>query len=382
MRSQLPQARSGLDSHPGLLLQRYVAHPADGSERWSQAKREVHAAARGAAPCELYKTAFARWEKLLTESNTTTNVLQTADRLIVGLGSENVLETGIRLHHTYGLPIIPGSALKGLAAHYCDQAWGPEDHKFKKPTRSEHEAYRKFWAGNGPRPDDNFHRLLFGNTDDSGCIVFHDAWFVPGSEKEPLKLDVMTPHHSGWNNVDQPEPPTDFDSPIPVPFLSVTGKFLVAVSWHGLEHNQSGKWTELALSLLREALFEQGVGGKTTSGYGRFDKAKWEADELRHQKEAAQRQKEAEEAAELAAMTPLDRKIKEFLNNYSNQAETRIWFRLYDALRKPDGCFQEQEDRIEIAKMVKQGMQEAKVWKDKGKDGERKKFIESILGNQ
>lgn len=117
MRTQLPQVRQSLDSHPGLLLQRYVAHPADGSERWSQAKREIHAAAHSAVPCELYKTAFARWEKSLAESNVATYVLQTAGRLIVGLGSENVLETGIRLHHTYGLPIIPGSALKGLAAH-------------------------------------------------------------------------------------------------------------------------------------------------------------------------------------------------------------------------------------------------------------------------
>ena len=29
------------------------------------------------------------------------------------------------------MPIIPGSALKGLAAHYCDQVWGPTEEKFK-----------------------------------------------------------------------------------------------------------------------------------------------------------------------------------------------------------------------------------------------------------
>ncbi len=76
------------------------------------------------------------------------------------------------------MPIIPGSALKGLAAHYCDQVWGPTDEKFKKPTRAEDETYRKFLAGKGPKPKDNFHRLLFGTTDDSGCITFHDAWYV------------------------------------------------------------------------------------------------------------------------------------------------------------------------------------------------------------
>ena len=55
-------------------------------------------------------------------------------RMVIGLGGENVLETGITLHHTYGTPLIPGTALKGLASHYCDQVWGARDHGqgFKK----------------------------------------------------------------------------------------------------------------------------------------------------------------------------------------------------------------------------------------------------------
>jgi CRISPR type III-B/RAMP module RAMP protein Cmr6 len=267
MRTQLPQARQQLNAHPGLLLQRYVAHPADGSERWQRAKSDIQDAARTAMPCELYKAAFDRWQNSLPEL-TATNILQTVGRLIVGLGSENVLETGIRLHHAYGMPILPGSALKGLAAHYCDQVWGQSDRRFKKPTQEEDKAYRKWLAGLGPKPEDNYHRLLFGTTDDSGCVVFHDGWFVPDSEKEPLKLDVMTPHHPKW--LDGSVPPTDFDSPTPVPFLSVSGTFRIAVSWHGPEHPQAKCWTERASQLLRDALHNWGVGGKTTSGYGRL----------------------------------------------------------------------------------------------------------------
>ncbi|MFN4220568.1 MAG: type III-B CRISPR module RAMP protein Cmr6, partial [bacterium] len=40
--------------------------------------------------------------------------LQTQSRLIVGLGSGHVLETSIILHHLYGIPYIPASALKGV----------------------------------------------------------------------------------------------------------------------------------------------------------------------------------------------------------------------------------------------------------------------------
>jgi CRISPR-associated protein Cmr6 len=200
---------------------------------------------------------------------TVANELQTAGRLIVGFGSENVLETGIRMHHTYGLPIIPGSALKGLAGHYCDQVWGAGDKQFKRPTLDKDNAYRQFLAGKGPKPDDNFHQLLFGSTDDSGCITFHDAWYAPSSSN-PFMLDVMTPHHPQWNVVSNPAAPTDFDSPIPVPFLSVTGAFHVAVSWRGPASDKARNWTELTLSLLCDALRDWGIGGKTTSGYGRL----------------------------------------------------------------------------------------------------------------
>jgi CRISPR-associated protein Cmr6 len=56
-----------------------------------------------------------------------------------------------------------------------------------------------------------------------------------------------------------------------VPFLSVAGRFRVAVSWHGPEDDEkSVAWTELAFGLLVAAMADWGVGGKTTSGYGRM----------------------------------------------------------------------------------------------------------------
>src|SRR5262249_10825078 len=150
----------------------------------------------------LYRLAFDRWSASLPPDPPPVDLV-TRGRLIVGLGSENVLETGIRLHHTHGIPIIPGSALKGLAAHYCDQVWRAEDKRFKNPTLEEGRAYRAYLQGKGPKPEANFHRLLFGTTDDSGCIVFHDSWLTPDSPK-PLVLDVMTPHHPKWNDVKNP----------------------------------------------------------------------------------------------------------------------------------------------------------------------------------
>jgi CRISPR-associated protein Cmr6 len=264
------------DSHPGLLLQRYLNKSATGEEGDPEQKVKIFKAAINAAknPAvgNLYKIAFERWLKSLPKLTTAID-LQTVGRLIVGLGTENVVETGIRLHHTYGMPIIPGSALKGLAAHYCDQIWGerdsenPSENTFK--FRAEREEDKKSNDKADPNKPFEFHQFLFGTTKKSGHIVFHDAWFIPDVEKEPLKLDVMTPHHPKWLNGE--EPPTDFDSPIPVPFLSVAGKFHVAVSWHGQDSDQAQKWTDLSLALVADALKDWGVGGKTTSGYGRLD---------------------------------------------------------------------------------------------------------------
>jgi len=268
MRTQLPQARLRSDSHPGLLLQRYVSDPADPSAKCAILEAAISAAAN-ADSREMYKAAFSRSLPELTAST----IVRSEGRLIVGLGSENVLETGIRLHHTYGLPVLPGSALKGLAAHYCDWVWGERESQDPSDTARNFRSSREEDRENDRRAEKagEYHRFLFGTTDESGCIVFHDAWFVPDSEKEPLKSDVMTPHHPKWNDLNEPVAPTDFDSPIPVPFLSVDGSFRIAVSWYGPEnYEKSVAWTEIALDLLLAALANWGIGGKTTSGYGRL----------------------------------------------------------------------------------------------------------------
>ncbi len=270
---RLRDRRADQGQHAGLLLQRYLCEHATGEDGNPEEKRAILGAAIRAAQNDdvqaLYSEAYDRWKQTLPKG-TCTFERQIDGRMIVGLGSENVLETGITLHHTFGMPIIPGSAVKGLAAHYCNQIFGSADESFKKPSPEAERAYHDYLKGKGPKPDDNHHRLLFGNTDDSGCVTFHDAWYVPGSARAPLCLDVMTPHHPRW--LDGSAPPTDFDSPTPVPFLSVIGTFCFALSWNGPEIDPSGaeKWLAFTRNLLQRALADWGIGSKTTNGYGRL----------------------------------------------------------------------------------------------------------------
>lgn len=205
----------------------------------------------------VYQLSYERWSKSIAPSADGLRLgeaLELRGRLAVGLGIANPLEVGIHLHPVYGLPMIPGSALKGVCAHHCHRVWGAKDPSFQK--------------------DADHHRWLFGTTEQAGVITFLDAWWTPGING-PLVHEVITPHHQKWQKEGK-EPPTDFDSPIPVPFLAASGKFLIALEYSGpkpadkAEAEQCSAWVKLAWTLLRETLTESGVGGKTTSGFGIF----------------------------------------------------------------------------------------------------------------
>jgi CRISPR-associated protein Cmr6 len=197
----------------------------------------------------LYSGYFDRWQAALSNDWTTLAKAKVEGRLAIGLGDDGVLETSITLHHTYGAPYIRGSALKGLAAAFARNRIG------------------RMWATNSPA-----YKVVFGATDDSGYITFHDALYVPGSghKGQALHTDIMTVHHPKYygEKKDNGEllPPADWDEPTPVPFLSATGSYLIALSApKGCE-----EWRSTALDILNLALAEEGIGAKTSSGYGRM----------------------------------------------------------------------------------------------------------------
>ena len=265
----LSQHEGPKPSHAGLLLSRYLKETDDkGKGKRSLINKSINASK---ASLDMYKLAFDRLfdhsESLkLNGSTLVTKEFSVKGRLVIGLGSESVLETGLTLHHIYGTPIIPGSALKGLASHYCDQVWGKKDREFCAELEDKVENEQLV-----PRTG-KYHRTLFGDTDDAGHIIFHDAWITPASLKngklDGLALDVMTPHHNDYYS-DGSEAPTDFDDPNPVFFLSVTGTFCIAISCD-VQEEKGKKWETLAMTLLGEALKYWGIGGKTNSGYGRM----------------------------------------------------------------------------------------------------------------
>ncbi len=198
----------------------------------------------------IYRLAFDRWVR--ESAGWAAAEVNVKDRLAIGLGGASVTEVGITLHHTYGTPVLPGSGLKGLASHYAAAVWGRKDPQYA--------------AG------EEAHKSMFGTTGDSGFLVFHDAWIRPdslGANNCGVVLDVMTPHHPDYYMRDDQTAPTDFDDPTPIQFLTVRGIFRLVVECNG-EGAEAGKWAQLGLKLLLEAVKYWGAGAKTSAGYGRM----------------------------------------------------------------------------------------------------------------
>lgn len=246
------------EAHPGLLLDRGLEDSSAAQSGEATTARAVlfdHVATL--APSQLYHDAYARWKELLDKSaHVCTKELAVRGTLIVGLGGESVLETGITVQRAYGMPYIPGSALKGLARRYAEGTLAQED---DAPERA------KFVPGGA------YHDVLFGRQDNAGHVTYHDAWYKPGSapNDKPFVRDVITVHHPRYYTgaAGKREAPSDFDDPNPIPFVGARGTFLIAVEC------PDAKWAEAALALLAAALGDLGAGGKTSSGYGRLAEA-------------------------------------------------------------------------------------------------------------
>jgi CRISPR-associated protein Cmr6 len=206
-----------------------------------------------------------------------------ASRLLVGSGNASGFDVGLHLHHTWGVPMVPGSAIKGVLSHYLDAVYGPDpEHDGISPVSPQHpdpDRARFRRPGRKPAtPPGNWQRIICGSADYSGVsmdlpaaagyVIFHDMLFIPPEDRDHrmamLAPDVLTPHHGEYYG--KGGVANDYEDPTPVPFLSVPPgtRFLLAVGGQRA-------WAEFAIGRLADAIAEWGLGAKTAAGYGRFE---------------------------------------------------------------------------------------------------------------
>jgi CRISPR-associated protein Cmr6 len=208
-----------------------------------------------------YPLALQRWKNQLAQMHgvVAQGAFTVKTRIVVGIGGESVLENAITVNRNWGMPFIPGSALKGLASHFLSQVLANGDPDLQPAVPL---------AGAPERASLPLNRygVLFGSQDDAAYVNWLDAWFDPASSPgHPFVVDVLTPHHPGYygkRGDASANPPWDFDDPNPVNFLAVQGAFHVALQ------APDDAIADFAFEVLARALDEAGIGAKTAADYG------------------------------------------------------------------------------------------------------------------
>jgi CRISPR-associated protein Cmr6 len=301
-----------------------------------------------------YAQAYARWRESLRSPDVRCFTVKALSRVLVGHGTSAATGVGLTLQHTWGVPVLPGSALKGLTAHYMEAVYGADERE-KAPERKPFRGLT--WKDHRPvgAPGSLFRRL-FGMPDleasqekaQRGEVLFHDALWVPASQggsQAMLVRDVLTVHQRRYYESGGQEWPVDFDDPNPVSFLTVApgGRFLVALEARGAPH-----LLERAERYVMEALAEWGLGGKTVAGYGRF----------------------AAEASRVRS-TPLLTELKTWLEERKGQVAQREQFQELERAWVARLLGLEPEERRAAAHLLKQYL--------KLKRGEEQRRMEELL---
>lgn len=318
--------------HLGLLLGRYAPKQVIDNDAWDDRGRvrwRDHWLRNDVFP--LFTVNQSRpegWQRLLgavhqrwqaATAGATYFKAQARGRLIVGLGGKGVLEFGLTLQHVTGLPIIPGSALKGLARTYGlltiaeglgipvllpSQVFALRENKHASPLEILDAALVASDSGreealkplsNALRNVDarivgllanklnnltaaSHYRAAFGSQEQGGACIFYDAVVdeLPDDGRTLFEADVMTPHFVEYYTSSGEQPPHDAGNPNPITFMTVaagtTFAFAVGLRPGGdpVARDQAIQAREQAVQWLQTALQELGIGAKTAAGYGVF----------------------------------------------------------------------------------------------------------------
>ncbi|MGZ5444636.1 MAG: type III-B CRISPR module RAMP protein Cmr6 [Thermoanaerobaculia bacterium] len=171
--------------------------------------------------------------------------IRSTSRLIVGHGIPHSTQIGFLFDRLRGVPYLPGSTVKGLLRETA------------RLIATGEIAAEADVADLAARAEE-----IFGTQERRGAVVCWDAFVMTWPR---LEVDVMTPHHQSY--YENGTAPGDWESPVPVYFLTIAPDQQFRFWFLG-----SGTGIDLAAieKLLRLGLEWLGVGGKKSSGYGRF----------------------------------------------------------------------------------------------------------------
>lgn len=327
----------GRDGHAGLWYDKFCDTWRSG-ESWSMKGSDgsrnpkldwIRAVAGGIGGDAIEEQAM-RIARMVAGCEGSFRVFASSSRFVAGLGRSHPVENGFAWHHTLGTPYLPGSSAKGMV-----RAW----------ARAEDVT-----EGNVSKLD----RLL-GSRDRAGSVSILDA--IPVGQVT-LEADVMTSHYANWTLDD---PPGDWNPPTPIPFLTLAAESRMlfgVVPCRGATTEDAG----IVMDWIARALSWQGAGAKTAVGYGRFEPDDAATLSLKQRLEQAKRAQEAEKRR--AAMSPVERKIEDYLANRRDKGmpEASAIFNARKESRWLDGQMS-RDEKVKVARWLMKRMKRDRTWK-------------------
>lgn len=300
----------------------------------------------------LFLASMAQWYDILEMKATTKT------RFITGIGQSHPSETSIVLDHNLGIPYVPASSIKGLLrfTHVVSLIEGNKlDIEEKKKINDDEIGDISYY---------------YGTQQKCGSAIFLDAY----SEKVPdLDIDIMNPHYAKYYQGEKP--PADYLDPTPIKFLTVAigTTFLFRALVPKKPDGEDGVSLIMDIKNIYEnALTKEGIGAKTSLGYGFFNVPEITDPALI----IGEYKKEVEKIQE-AQLNEYERLVKQ-IHNTQSEDFNKI-HEIFNKLKK--GEFANSGYESQIAKALMDFYKKAGLWdKPKEKQIARVNFIKQILG--
>jgi len=207
--------------------------------------------------CNAYKIAFQNWKSAIEGRQDCESFdIKASTRVLLGTGNASVFEFGFNLNYPWGIPYISGSTLKGAVSSYLSRHGGTGWSRYDGAVKS--DAQVELFGGIREESSQSY----------AGLLTFHDAWLCPWDRRtnnrgDWFDEDIINPHYPGYYR--EQRLPDGTDNPIPIKIAALCPGLQFHVTIQGPE-----EYRKLAKEVLVRLLAEEGIGGKTAVGYGRF----------------------------------------------------------------------------------------------------------------
>ncbi len=176
---------------------------------------------------------------------------------------DHVIKCGFTFDYATGLPMLPGSSLKGILRSYFPQ----------HADDAQKEEYTQYIGGllqaiTGTEIDlEAFETAVF----DGGDVFLGAVPKLTANGSQLLQSEFLTPHNKGR-----------FKNPVPINLIKIRPGvelvFYFLLQDYTSEDGQVIVSAQQKEKLFRQILLDMGIGAKTNVGFGKLTEAKWKPD--------------------------------------------------------------------------------------------------------